>query len=100
MGASGRSSLSATLNGVSISYRDRGSGMAVVFVHGHPFDQSMWDAQVEALSWKYRVVTLDLRGYGESEVPGVEATTLETMARDVCGLLDHLRIERAVVVGL
>lgn len=100
MGASGRPMLRATLNGVSISYRDRGSGMAVVFVHGHPFDQSMWDAQVEALSWKYRVVTLDLRGYGASEVPDVEATTLETMASDIRALLDHLRVERAVVVGL
>jgi len=88
------------IHGVSISYCDRGSGLAVVFVHGHPFDQSMWDAQVEALSWRYRVVTLDLRGYGASEVPDVDATTLETMARDVCGLLDHLRVERAVVVGL
>ena len=95
----------ALIHGVSISYCDRGSGLAVVFVHGHPFDQSMWDAQVEALSWKYRAITLDLRGYGASEVPDVEATTLEattleTMARDVCGLLDHLRVERAVVVGL
>jgi len=90
----------ALIHGVSISYCDRGSGLAVVFVHGHPFDQSMWDAQVEALSWRYRVVTLDLRGYGASEVPDVDATTLETMARDVCGLLDHLRVERAVVVGL
>lgn len=114
MGASGEAPLTAlrraSLNGVSISYRDRGSGMAVVFVHGHPFDQSMWDAQVEALSWRYRVITLDLRGYGASDVPNVEATTLEatmlaattleTMASDIRALLDHLQVERAVVVGL
>lgn len=90
----------AHVNGVSISYRDRGSGVAVVFVHGHPFDQSMWDPQVAALSWKYRVITLDLRGYGASEVPEVEAITLETMASDIVALLDHLTIARAVVVGL
>ena len=90
----------ARLNEVSLSYRDRGSGAAVVFVHGHPFDQSMWDPQVEALSWKYRVITLDLRGYGGSEVPDVEATTLETMAADIKALLDHLQVARAVVVGL
>lgn len=90
----------ASINGVEISYRDRGNGLAVVFVHGHPFDQSMWDPQVEALSWNYRVVTLDLRGYGASDVPDVEATTLETMANDIKSLLDHLGIQKAVVVGL
>ena len=90
----------AQINGVSISYRDRGSGAAVVLIHGHPFDQSMWDPQVVALSWKYRVITLDLRGYGESEVPAEEATTLETMAADIRALLDHLKVARAVVVGL
>lgn len=89
-----------SINGVSIAYRDRGRGAAVVFVHGHPFDQSMWDAQVEALSWKYRVITLDLRGYGASEVPEADATTLETMATDVRALLDNLQVRRAVVVGL
>jgi len=90
----------AQVNGVSIAYRDTGSGPAVVFLHGHPFDQSMWEPQVAALSTKYRVVTLDLRGYGASEVPAVEATTLETMATDVNALLDHLHIDRTAVAGL
>lgn len=90
----------ATVNGVSIAYRDLGSGLAVVFAHGHPFDQSMWDSQVVALGAKYRVITLDLRGYGASEVPDVEATTLEMMAADIRALLDHLGVERAVVAGL
>ena len=90
----------ASINGISIAYRDRGSGAAVVFVHGHPFDQSMWDPQVAALSWKYRTITLDLRGYGKSEVPNINATTLETMAADIKGLLDHLGIQKTVVVGL
>ena len=90
----------ASIDGISISYRDRGTGAVVVFIHGHPFDQSMWDQQVEALSWKYRVITLDLRGYGASEVPNVEIATLETMAADIKGLLDHLGIKKAVLVGL
>jgi len=91
----------ATLNGVRIAYRERGSGPAIVFAHGHPFDQSMWDQQVDALSPDYRAVTLDLRGYGASEVPAVDATaTLETMADDIRALLDHLGINRAVVAGL
>jgi len=90
----------ASINGISIAYRDRGTGTVVVFIHGHPFDQSMWDPQVEALSWKYRVITLDLRGYGASEVPNSDVSTLDTMAADVKGLLDHLGIKKAVLVGL
>jgi pimeloyl-ACP methyl ester carboxylesterase len=90
----------ASVNGVSIAYRDTGSGPAVVLIHGHPFDHTMWDGQTAALSGRYRVITPDLRGYGASEVPDNEVTTLETMADDVRVLLDHLRVERAVVVGL
>ncbi len=90
----------ARINGVSLAYRDAGSGMPILFIHGHPFNQSMWDSQVAALTWKYRVITYDIRGYGASEVPATEATTLETMASDINALLDHLNIPKAVIAGL
>lgn len=90
----------AHINGVSIAYRDQGSGPAILFIHGHPFNQSMWDPQVAALTWKYRVITYDIRGYGASEVPTAEATTLETMASDINALLDHLNIPKAIIAGL
>lgn len=90
----------AQINGVSIAYRDQGTGPAILFIHGHPFNQSMWDPQIAALTWKYRVITYDIRGYGASEVPADEATTLETMASDIDALLDHLNIPKAVIAGL
>jgi 3-oxoadipate enol-lactonase len=90
----------AHINGVSIAYRDAGSGTPILFIHGHPFNQSMWDSQVAALTWKYRIITYDIRGYGASEVPTDEATTLETMASDINALLDHLNIPKAIVAGL
>src|SRR5579883_3110259 len=90
----------ATLNGVSLAWREAGSGLAVVFVHGHPFDHTMWEPQIAALCPKYHVIAPDLRGYGVSEVPEVEATTLETMATDLRALLDHLQVQQAVVAGL
>lgn len=90
----------ATINGVSLAWREAGSGLAVVFAHGHPFDHTMWEPQVGALSWKYRVITPDLRGYGASEVPDADTITLETIAADIRALLGHLHIDRAVVVGL
>ena len=90
----------ASINGISLAYRDTSAGLPVLFIHGHPFNQSMWDAQVAALRWKHRVITYDIRGYGLSEVPAVEATTLETMADDIADLLDLLNIPTAVVAGL
>lgn len=95
-----------SLNGISIGYDDHTppggaiGGDPVVLVHGHPFDRSMWDPQVADLTTAgYRVITSDLRGYGESGVvPGV--TPLSEFARDLAALLDHLGVERAVIGGL
>lgn len=92
----------ASLDGVSLGYDDLGAGdgATVVLVHGHPFDRTMWRPQVEHLSRHgHRVIVPDLRGYGESTiVPGV--TTLETFARDIADLLDHLGVGRIVLAGL
>lgn len=89
----------ASLNGIEIGYDDVGAGPALVLVHGHPFDRSMWAPQVAAFAGRCRVVVADLRGYGSSTVvPG--ATPLSTFAADVLALADHLGIERFVLGGL
>ncbi|MFF7674549.1 alpha/beta fold hydrolase [Actinacidiphila glaucinigra] len=91
----------AVVNGVTLAYDDAGDGPGtpLVLVHGHPFDRSMWAPQVPVAAAGRRVIVPDLRGYGASEVvPGV--TPLETFARDVAALLDHLSVPEAVVGGL
>lgn len=89
-----------SLGGITLGYEDEGSGDPLVLVHGHPFDRTMWRPQVEHFSRTgRRVITPDLRGYGESTVvPG--KTPLETFARDIAGLLDHLGVDRFVLGGL
>ncbi len=90
----------ATIGDITIGYDDEGTGDALVLVHGHPFDRSMWGPQVERFSRAgWRVIAPDLRGYGESTVvPG--KTTLDVFARDIAGLLDRLGVERFVLGGL
>ncbi|MEU1622280.1 alpha/beta fold hydrolase [Streptomyces sp. NPDC005722] len=91
----------AVVNGVTLAYDDEGEGPGtpLVLVHGHPFDRSMWAPQVAAAAAGRRVVVPDLRGYGASEVvPGI--TLLETFARDLAALMDHLGVAEAVVGGL
>ena len=50
----------------ALALEDRGSGPAIVFLHGHPFSRAMWAQQIAALSDEFRVVAPDLPGYGES----------------------------------
>ena len=87
------------IDDVQLAYDDVGLGHAVVLIHGYPFNRSLWTEQVEALSSKYRVVTPDLRGFGESD-SSEGAVTMDRMAQDVVQLMDHLGIDQAVIGAL
>lgn len=89
----------ARVRGIELAYTDAGCGPAVVFLHGFPFDRSMWRGQVERLSASFRVIAPDLRGHGETTATR-EPSTMEEMAEDVVALLDELNVPRAVVCGL
>lgn len=87
------------LNGFTLAYSDKGAGLPIVFLHAFPLNRTMWRAQEEALSSQFRIITIDLRGYGESDAPPGHHT-LDQAAEDVRTLLDHLAIQQAVLVGL
>jgi 3-oxoadipate enol-lactonase len=89
------------LNGITTNYTERGlpQGTPVVFIHGFPFDHTMWEPQMMALPNHFRAITYDLRGLGASDV-GDGQYTIEFYVDDLIALLDHLVIEKAVVCGL
>ncbi|MCA5894735.1 alpha/beta hydrolase [Isoptericola sp. NEAU-Y5] len=78
-----------------LTYDDDGSGPAVLLVHAGVADRRMWTHMADALSSRWRVVRPDLRGFGDSPLPG------ETYANadDLADLLEQLGIEDAAVVG-
>jgi pimeloyl-ACP methyl ester carboxylesterase len=83
-----------------LAYIDAGEGPVVLFLHGFPFEKSMWNEQIEALTTGgFRAVVPDLRGLGETKAAG-EISTMEEMARDAAAMLDQLQIDEAVVCGL
>ena len=87
----------ATINGARLYYEVAGDGAPVVLVHGFTLDTRMWDDQFLPLAEHYRVVRYDVRGFGRSDLP---TDTPYAHYDDLRGLLDHLGISAAAVIGL
>ena len=89
----------AHVNGIDIHYEDTGGhGPPLLFSHGFLMDHTMFDAQVAALSPAYRCIRWDERAFGATIAPG--PFTYWDSADDAIGLLDHLGIEQAVLIGM
>ena len=90
----------AQLNGQKIHYRDSGGrGPVVVLSHGFLMDSTMFDSQVAALSDKFRVITWDERGFGDTEYDGKPFTYWDS-ANDCLALMTHLGVDSAVLGGM
>jgi len=89
----------ASVNGTTYTYVDEGSGPLIVFGHGLLAGREMFRAQIDALRDRYRCVSLDWPGHGDSGfAPG--GWTMWDMARDAAALLEHLREPHAVFAGV
>jgi 3-oxoadipate enol-lactonase len=75
------------------------AALPVIFIHGFPFSHRMWDAQVAALSSRYRTIAYDLRGLGDSSL-GDGQYTIEGHVDDLLAVMDHFGIAKAVIAGL
>lgn len=91
--------LAVTVDGIPLHYRDVGQGPPVLLLHAFPLHGGAFDAQVKALSGRYRFILPDTRGFGQSKL-GEGPTTMERIARDALALLDALKIGSAVVGGV
>ncbi|HBH79271.1 MAG TPA: alpha/beta hydrolase [Nitrospira sp.] len=89
----------AQVNNISLAFNDLGTGLPLVFLHAFPLNRTMWADQEKSLSTQFRVITIDLRGHGESDAP-LWHYSLDQAADDVCGLMDHLSIGQPILVGL
>ncbi|MGB2078781.1 MAG: alpha/beta fold hydrolase [Vibrio sp.] len=86
---------------IELQAYEKGQGDPVIFIHGFPDSANAWRHQVDPLvNAGYRVITLDMRGYGLSSKPIEKSAYHITMlAADVKAVLEHLAIEKAHVVG-
>jgi pimeloyl-ACP methyl ester carboxylesterase len=90
-----------TRDGVNLYYEDHGSGPAVLLTHGYGATSHMWQGQVEAFKERYRIVTWDMRGHGQSDYPEDQSLySAEHVVDDMEALLDHCGEKTAVIGGL
>ena len=89
-----------TINDLFISYTDEGEkdNVTVVFIHAFPLDKSMWKGQTDYLRDKFRVITYDVRGFGNSEA-STEELTIDLFVSDLKHLLDTLGLSKVILCG-
>lgn len=92
--------LSISVNDFDLSYDDVGEGsIPVIFLHGFPFDKTMWELQLEFLKFTYRLISCDIRGFGKS-TDEYTPLSIDLFADDLIKFMDKLKIEKAIVCGL
>lgn len=86
-------------DGVEIAFTVQGEGEpALVFIHGWSCDKSYWTDQVKEFSSKYKVVTIDLGGHGESGL-NRENFTMEKYGEDVAAVVNALKLSKIILIG-
>jgi pimeloyl-ACP methyl ester carboxylesterase len=90
----------ATVNGVTLHYREAGEGPAALFLHGFPFDHTMWLDQMGGLAHLRRCIAMDLRGFGRSGRRYLEPLTMERHADDAAALVGSLGEQQVDVIAM
>ena len=85
-------------NGISMNYELVGSGKCLTLIHGAGDNLNAWFNQVPAFSQHYRVLTYDVRGYGQTELPDGEITS-ELLVDDLYAILKALNISETFLLG-
>ena len=83
---------------ITLNIEERGSGPAFIFIPGLVGLHNAWDYQMAEFSTRYRCITFDHRGAGDSDKPPHGYAT-GALARDVIGLMDKLGIDKAHIAG-
>jgi len=87
------------IQGMRIHYRDEGMGTPILFLHGFAASLHYWQGWVDSLVTKYRVITLDLPGFGLSDAPSKDKIDVKSYLDYITNLLDMLEIKQCHLIG-
>lgn len=91
--------LRVKVNQIELQIRDfERAGAAIIFLHFSGANLMMWQRVIPYFQDQYRLILVDLRGHGKSDKPET-GYHIDEMARDVIGVMQHLKLERAHIVG-
>jgi proline iminopeptidase len=90
----------AAKDGTRLYYEEAGRGVPILFVHEFAADYASWEPQMRHFSRQYRCICYSARGYTPSDVPNAGAYSWTNFRDDAVAVLDHLKIEKAHLVGL
>ena len=88
----------STQNKVTVHYEVAGEGMPFIMLHANPFDHNLWMYQIAHFSTRFKVIAMDIRGWGRSDKVTAEYTLAE-MCADVLGVIENERVDRAILMG-
>lgn len=92
--------LKIQLNNFQLSYDDIGEGIIpIIFLHGYPFDKTMWQSQIDFLKSSYRLIPCDIRGFGKSK-DEISSLSIDLFGEDLISFMDKLNIDKAIICGL
>ena len=83
----------------NISYNDSGDGYPIVFLHGFCESKNLWEVFVAMLSVKYRIISIDLPGFGQSPIIENKEPSIDVFSESVFNLLKELNISECIIIG-
>ncbi|MCX6174533.1 MAG: alpha/beta hydrolase [Ignavibacteriales bacterium] len=91
--------MKVSINSLSVNTFGDENNQPIIFIHGFPYDHTMWENQINILKEKYFCVAYDVRGLGESYV-GDGQYTMEAYVNDLFSIINELKLKGPILCGL
>jgi len=86
------------INGLNVETSGEVNNQAVVFIHGFPFDNTLWNGVIDELKDDYYCISYDIRGFGNSEL-GDAQFTMESYVEDLESIILALELDKPIICG-
>ena len=86
------------IDGLYVKTNGKETNQAIIFIHGFPFDNSLWDTIIDKLKEDYYCVSYDIRGFGNSEINSGQYT-MESYTDDLESIVSKLKLDKPIICG-